>query len=51
MIKRGTDNTMIKRGTDNTMIKQGTDNTMIKRNRTKEQTTIYKTLLIKRKIE
>jgi hypothetical protein len=44
--RKRTDNTMAKRkGTDNTMAKRkGTDNTMAKRKRTKEQTTIDKTL-------
>jgi hypothetical protein len=51
MTKRRTDNTMAKRRTDNTMAKRRTDNTMAKRRRTKRQTTIYKTLHRKLKIE
>jgi len=39
-----------RRRTDNTMVKRRTDNTMDKRMGTKEQTTIYKTLHIKLKI-
>jgi hypothetical protein len=52
--RRSTDNTMAKRrSTDNTMAKRrSTDNTMAKRkNRTKDQTTIYKPLHRKLKIE
>jgi len=44
---------MVKRErTDNTMVKrERTDNTMVKRERTKGQTTMYKTLPRKPKIE
>ena len=54
MVKRKrTDNTMVKRKrTDNTMVKRKrTDNIMVKRKRTRGQTTIYKTLHRKLKIE
>jgi hypothetical protein len=51
MAKRRIDNTMAKRRTDNTMAKRRTDNTMGKRKRTKRQTTIYKALHRKLKIE
>jgi hypothetical protein len=50
--RRRTDNTMTKkRRTDNTMAKRRTDNTMAKSKRRKGQTTIYKTLHRKLKIE
>ena len=51
MAKRRTNNTMAKRRTNNTMAKRRTNNTMAKRKSRKGQTTIYKTLHIKLKIE